>query len=191
MALRKAVYGLGASGRLWWQTFTQKNKDFGMTSITSDDCVFSIRQGGSVLIAAIVVDDVLMIGNDESLRQEWYAFMHGFFETGYLEQVLKRYCMDKCKYTASLMPQKFEIDADKLPERGTDQDIEEMRSILGSLQYLQLWTRPEISFSVNYLAQYTLRTDKSTIAAARWILRYLAGTKEKGIRFQYNPSTQL
>eukprot|EP00961_Rhodomonas_salina_P023279 312860-Rhodomonas_salina.1 len=47
MALRKAVYGLGASGRLWWQTFMQKNKDFGMTSITSDDCVFSIRRGGS------------------------------------------------------------------------------------------------------------------------------------------------
>eukprot|EP00961_Rhodomonas_salina_P268725 3631492-Rhodomonas_salina.1 len=126
MALRKAVYGLGASGRLWWQTFTQKNKDFGMTSITSDDCVFSIRRGESVLIVAIVVDDVLMIENDESLRQEQYAFMHGFFEvsddrdlkyylgvhytrdsgdvvanqTGYLERVLKRYGMDKCKYTA-------------------------------------------------------------------------------------------
>eukprot|EP00961_Rhodomonas_salina_P288361 3896625-Rhodomonas_salina.1 len=137
-----------------------------------------------------------MIGNDESLRQEWYAFMSGFFEvsdygdlkyylgvhytrdggnvianqTGYLERVLKRYCMDKCKYAASQMPQKFEIDADKLPERGTDQDIEEMLSILGSLQYLQLWTRPEISFSVNYLARYTLRADKSTIAAARRIL---------------------
>eukprot|EP00961_Rhodomonas_salina_P103596 1393804-Rhodomonas_salina.1 len=51
-----------------------------MTSITSDYCVFSIKRGDSVLIVAIVVDDVLMIGNDESLRQEWYTFMRGFFE---------------------------------------------------------------------------------------------------------------
>eukprot|EP00961_Rhodomonas_salina_P048330 648790-Rhodomonas_salina.1 len=78
--------------------------------------------------------------------------------------------MDKCKYTASPMPQKFEVDTDSLPERGTDEDIEEMRSILGSLQYLQLWSRPEISFSVNYLACYTLRADKTTITAARRVL---------------------
>eukprot|EP00961_Rhodomonas_salina_P091400 1230789-Rhodomonas_salina.1 len=173
MELQKAVYGLGASGRLWWQTFTQKNRDFGMTSITSDDCVFSIKQGDSVLIVAIVVDDVLMIGNNESLRQEWYTFMHGFFkvsddgdlkyylgvhytsncgdliatQTGYLERVLKRYGMDKCKHAASPMPQKFEVDADTLPERGTDEDMEEMQLILCSLQYLQLWSRPEISYS--------------------------------------------
>eukprot|EP00961_Rhodomonas_salina_P262214 3543703-Rhodomonas_salina.1 len=134
MALRKAVYSLGTSGRLWWQTFTQKNKDFGMTSITSDDCVFSVRRGESVLIVAIVVDDV---SDDWDLK--YYLGVHYTRDggdvianqMGYLERVLKRYGMDKCKYAASPMPQKFEIDADKLPERGTqaDQDIEEMRSI--------------------------------------------------------------
>eukprot|EP00961_Rhodomonas_salina_P117682 1583822-Rhodomonas_salina.1 len=40
------------------------------------------------------------------------------------------------KYAASPMPQKFEVDVDMLPERGMDEDIEEMLSILGSLQYL-------------------------------------------------------
>eukprot|EP00961_Rhodomonas_salina_P264848 3579796-Rhodomonas_salina.2 len=29
---------------------------------------------------AIVVDDVLMIENDESLLQKWFDFMHGHFE---------------------------------------------------------------------------------------------------------------
>eukprot|EP00961_Rhodomonas_salina_P161362 2172611-Rhodomonas_salina.1 len=66
-----------------------------------------------------------------------------------------------------------------------------MRSILCSLQYLQLWLRPEISYSVNYLARYTLCADKTTIAAARRVLRYLACTKDKGIRFRYNPTSQL
>eukprot|EP00961_Rhodomonas_salina_P155231 2090821-Rhodomonas_salina.1 len=80
MELRKAVYGLGASGRLWWQTFTKKNREFGMTSMTADDCVFKIQSGKSILIVAIVADDVLMIGNDESLRQKWFDFMCCHFE---------------------------------------------------------------------------------------------------------------
>eukprot|EP00961_Rhodomonas_salina_P073447 987278-Rhodomonas_salina.1 len=72
LELRKAVYGLGASCRLWWQTFTEKNRKFGMELMTADDCVFKIQKGSSILIVAIVVDDALMIGNDEALRQQWF-----------------------------------------------------------------------------------------------------------------------
>eukprot|EP00961_Rhodomonas_salina_P001502 20572-Rhodomonas_salina.1 len=63
-----------------------------------------------------------------------------------------------------------------------------MRSLLGSLMYLQVWTRPEISYSVNYLARYTHRANKTTIAAARRVLRYLATTRDKGIRFKRHAS---
>eukprot|EP00961_Rhodomonas_salina_P206231 2783921-Rhodomonas_salina.3 len=110
MELRKAVYGLCASGRLWWQTFTQKNRDFGMTSITSDDCVFSIKRGDSVLIVAIVVDDVSDYGNLKYYLGVHYTSSSGDLiatQTGYLERVLKRYGMDTCKHAASPMPQKF------------------------------------------------------------------------------------
>eukprot|EP00961_Rhodomonas_salina_P127113 1713482-Rhodomonas_salina.1 len=49
-----------------------------MTLVTADDCVFMIKKGKSVLIVAIVVNDVLMVGNDESLRQQWFTFMQGW-----------------------------------------------------------------------------------------------------------------
>eukprot|EP00961_Rhodomonas_salina_P151306 2036860-Rhodomonas_salina.2 len=219
LELRKAVYGLGASGRLWWQTFTDKNKELGMESITPDDCVFRLTtKDGSVLIIVIVVDDVLIIGNSNELRNKWFAFMNKSFEvtddcdlkyylgvhytrdangdliasqSGYLERVLARFGMTKCKHAISLMQQKFSIDPDNLPAEGSAEDVELMRQILGSLMYLQVWTRPEISYAVNYLARYTLRADKSTITAARRILRYLAATQSEGIRFKCNPRCEL
>eukprot|EP00961_Rhodomonas_salina_P282381 3815704-Rhodomonas_salina.1 len=144
MQLRKSVYGLGASGRLWWQTFTKKNKELGMESITADDCVFKLTRWKSVLVVAIIVDDILMTGNDEGLRQEYFEFMQQFFkvsdngdlnfylgvhykrdgddvianQTGYLERVLKRFGMENCKPAVSPMPQGFSLNPDLLPEQG-------------------------------------------------------------------------
>eukprot|EP00961_Rhodomonas_salina_P220478 2980702-Rhodomonas_salina.1 len=48
--LRRTVYGLGSAGRLWWQLFAQKNKDFGrdfgegMQVVTDDECSYVVRR---------------------------------------------------------------------------------------------------------------------------------------------------
>eukprot|EP00961_Rhodomonas_salina_P146092 1966257-Rhodomonas_salina.1 len=70
------------------------------------------------------------------------------------------------------MPQGFSLNPDSLPEQGTpdSEDVAEMRALLGSLMYLQVWMRPEISYAVNYLASYTHRACPSTILAAKRVL---------------------
>eukprot|EP00961_Rhodomonas_salina_P255881 3457913-Rhodomonas_salina.1 len=83
MLLRKAVYGLGASCRLWWQTFTKKNKEFGMESITADDCVFKLTCRESTLVVAIVVNDILPYGWQQQgiaagILQVHAAILQGF-----------------------------------------------------------------------------------------------------------------
>ncbi len=45
----KAVYGLAASGRLWW-LFVQRNKEFWMDPLTDDKTVFIARKGRVMLI---------------------------------------------------------------------------------------------------------------------------------------------
>eukprot|EP00961_Rhodomonas_salina_P085293 1145324-Rhodomonas_salina.1 len=57
--------------------------------------------------------------------------------------------------------------------------------------YLQVWTRPEISYAVNYLACYTHLACPSTIQAAKRVLRYLSATREKGIRFNRHPDNTV
>ena len=63
------MYGPGIAGRRWWETFSARNKAFGMHTVTHDNCVFRIKVGEEVLIIAIVIDECLMIGNSEPLRQ--------------------------------------------------------------------------------------------------------------------------
>ena len=65
----------------------------------------------------------------------------------------------------------------------------EYRAVIGSLQYLSL-TRPDIAYAVNKLSQFMHLSRTDQWAAAKRILRYLAGTPHKGIFFssQNTPS---
>ena len=62
------------------------------------------------------------------------------------------------------------------------------KEMLGSLGYMTLWTRPEISYQVNVIARHALKATPSLIEKLRKIFRYLKKTKHHGIRFyEYDP----
>ena len=49
--------------------------------------------------------------------------------------------------------------------------------IVGSLLYLASWTRPDLAYTVVALAQWNASPTRSTLLAAKGVLRYLLGTK--------------
>ena len=53
-------------------------------------------------------------------------------------------------------------------------------SIVGSLLYLSTNTRPDICFAVSQVARFTHDPKQSHATAVKRIVRYLAGTKDKG-----------
>ena len=55
--------------------------------------------------------------------------------------------------------------------------------LLGKLQYLANCTQPDIAFTINRLASYTANPSLQHFAALKWVLRYLAGTKNHGITY--------
>ncbi len=58
------------------------------------------------------------------------------------------------------------------------------RSIIGSLMYIATCTRPDISFAVGKLGEFLHQPTKTHLTAAKRILRYLQGTKNKQITYQ-------
>ena len=52
------------------------------------------------------------------------------------------------------------------------------RELIGSLQYVALATRPDISFTISKLAQLLVNPGRVHLEAALRILRYLKSTKE-------------
>ena len=55
------------------------------------------------------------------------------------------------------------------------------RSVKGKLNYLEKSTRPDIAYAVHQCARFSSNPKQSHADAAKYICRYLAGTKEKGI----------
>lgn len=50
--------------------------------------------------------------------------------------------------------------------------------MIGSLLYVQISTRPDISFAVSRLAQYASNPSPDHIRLAKYVLRYLKGTSD-------------
>ncbi|QHN88509.1 Copia protein [Arachis hypogaea] len=72
----------------------------------------------------------------------------------------------------------------KLTSQGSDKfdNASLYRSVVGSLQYATL-TRPEISYSVNKVSQYTQKPLLSHWNCVKRIMRYLAGSIDQGLTF--------
>jgi ribonuclease HI len=65
-------------------------------------------------------------------------------------------------------------EADKLP----------YKSIVGSLQYIALSTRPDIAYAVNQLSRYIANPGQSHWQAGKRVLRYLKGTAKSSLLYK-------
>ena len=64
-----------------------------------------------------------------------------------------------------------------------DSDIEEMKDIpyreaVGSLMYAVVGIRPDITYTVSYLARFMANPGCTHWEAMKWVIRYLKGTKD-------------
>ncbi|KAL8149299.1 hypothetical protein AgCh_006345 [Apium graveolens] len=64
-------------------------------------------------------------------------------------------------------------------------DPTKYRALVGSLQYISL-TRPDLTFSVNKLAQYMQRSTEEHWLAMKRLMRYLSGTLNMGLSIHKN-----
>jgi hypothetical protein len=65
------------------------------------------------------------------------------------------------------------------------------RALIGSLNYLGILTRPDISFSVSKLSQHLEHPGLSHYKAAMQVFRYLKGTLSKGLLYSKSEAPQL
>lgn len=62
------------------------------------------------------------------------------------------------------------------------------RQAVGSLLYLAIGTRPDISFAVGYVSRFMEHPSKTHVTAIKRILRYLKGTSDYGILLTNTPN---
>ena len=69
--------------------------------------------------------------------------------------------------------------------------VKYMQKIVGCLNWLSISTRPDISTITNMIAKYTVIPTKGHINAVKRVIKYLKGTKSKGILFSTAPTTKI
>ena len=202
--LERSLYGLKQSPRCFNKKFQEVLDKFEMKVCKSDSCVYVKNVHEKKLILAIYVDDGLLLYNDEQLANDLLQHLYSNFEmteckidkflgfqikqkdgslflhqTQYTLKILKRFNMIDCSRV--LIPMD---DASSFSTNNTDTPEKfPYRELIGSLLYLSIISRPDISFAVGVLSRYLEKPLSVHISGAKRILRYLKGTFNYGLMY--------
>jgi hypothetical protein len=107
-------------------------------------------------------------------------------QTAYVEETLKRFDMSHCK--PETIPHQPNFHFSKAMSPSTTEENESMKDLpfndlLGSLLWIALHTRPDLAQSVGVLCRFASNPGPQHWTGLKRILRYLAHTKNFGIRY--------
>ena len=206
--LRRSIYGLKQASRVWNETFDKYAKSIGFQVSSRDPCLYSKIEGGDCVFLLVYVDDVIITGNSEQL-QTWLkeqlsvkfemsdlgecTFVLGMelirdkenkrmilSQRRYIEDILTRFEMDKCKPVASPIDISTKLNENEQDEKAVNVPY---RQAVGALMHLMVASRPDIGFAVGMVARFMENPSEKHWIAVKRIFRYLQGTKNYGIEF--------
>lgn len=206
LKLHKSIYGLRQSPRCWQQKLNSILMKIGLKATYSDPSFYVGNYRGSKVIMIMYVDDGIAASADEKalhdllheiedeikIKQIDSNYFVGFevsylsdsgillHQTNYITTLLKQYELSDCKPTTTPLNDIEDLFIDE--EKDTNKSLAPYRELIGALNYISCLTRPDITFSVNLLAQFNNSHKKKHWTAAKMILRYLQGTKSFGLK---------
>ena len=112
-------------------------------------------------------------------------------QTHYIDFLLDKYGLTDANPVSTPMDPNVKLDMDVKNEEQSETDTHPnighgYAQLIGSLMYLALATRPNISFAVNRLAQFTLNPKAIHWTAVKRIFRYLKLTKNGNLTYGGN-----
>jgi hypothetical protein len=211
--LIKALYGLHQSPRLWNAEFNSTLKKLGFVPTDADPCLYTMSTETDVVAIFILHVDDSVLAADEPLASQIAKQLMAIYnmtnagtptwvlglgvdydqdqgtlrlsQKPYIEQMLVKYGMEDCN-TAKTPAATVRLTAHTEPLSKKESDFMKKvpyRSLVGSLLYAAICTRPDIAFSVIQNAKFSDNPSLVHFTAAKRILRYLKGTKNYGITY--------
>jgi hypothetical protein len=82
--LKRSLYGLKKSPRMWYQNFNTYILSFGFVRSKVVHCIYSKEEGDNFIYVALYVDDMLLIGNSMNTIKEVKKQLSSKFDTKYI-----------------------------------------------------------------------------------------------------------
>ncbi|UYV82299.1 hypothetical protein LAZ67_21001652 [Cordylochernes scorpioides] len=197
--LKKAIYGLHLSAKVFYDTLKSHLLDEGFKNLTSDKCVFIYEKNNSKIILGIYVDNILAIYSDSNILNQAISKIENKFklkentkntnllgmeiykengkifinQKAYIENILIKFEMENCKTKST--PLDVNIDFSQY-ENSKKCDPKKYQEILGNLLFLSVKTRPDLSFPLTQLSKYSQDPREIHFGALKGIFGYLKKT---------------
>ena len=104
----------------------------------------------------------------------------GLSQKGYIERVLNRFNMEKCNKADVPVNKGDKFSKDQCPKSENEIELMKMKpyaSLVGSIMYANICTRPDLAFIVGMLGRFQSNPGESHWVAAKKVLRYMQNTK--------------
>lgn len=207
LKLRKAVYGLKQSSLAWYKRVEEILCKSGFRKCKLEPCVFvKNHSDNKKTIVGLYVDDFLVYSNCKTESDNLIEILSQKFkiknlgqvrnylgmrvninkstnvitldQEQYINQLLEKFDMSECHAVETPIECKLNVDKSNVCEEKLP-----YQKLIGSLMYLAVLTRPDISYSVSYLSQFNNCYSYVHWNYAKRILKYLSQTKTYCLKY--------
>lgn len=207
LKLKKAVYGLKQSSLAWYKKVDETLCNLGYTKSKLEPCVFvKNHNNNKKTIVGVYVDDFLIFSNHSTEKDNLVKALSQKFklknlgqvkqylgmrininkdenfitidQENYIETLLKKFDMEDCNPVETPIECKLNVEKTNLCEENLP-----YQKLIGSLMYLSVLTRPDISYATSYLSQFNNSYSYVHWNYAKRILRYLLRTKDYCLKY--------
>jgi hypothetical protein len=209
--LNKALYGLKQSARQWQLFLTNILVKLGFKNCISDTAIFINEK--EPIILAVHVDDILVFAKNKGLVDNLFSNLQStklevsnlgelneflgieinrdrakklitLTQKGYINRIISKYKKDLIRPKNN--PLQLGTKLDKNLEMASKNDINTYQQQIGSLIYITIFTRPDLTYPVNLLARFMSNPSKDHFRALDIIWGYLVNTKDYTLNYSYN-----
>ena len=211
--LKKSLYGLKQSARVWNKQIDEYLKKSGYIQNTADPCIYyrveEVEGRFITMIVGVYVDETILMSNDNGTLLEEKKRIGERFEMedrGEVHFILgmevkrdrknRRMTICQTSYLQDVLarfgmedcnPVSTPMEAGKVFTSLSDDeetvDIKKYQAAVGSLNYAAIATRPDISTAVGKLSQFMRNPGSDHWSGIKRILRYIKGTINHGLTF--------
>ena len=206
--LKRALYGLRQAPRAWHMRLKKELEEMGFQASEADPGLYVLHHEHYTVYLFVYVDDCLMASAGTAVMESVKAQLGEIFDIHdlgdaqyflgmeitrdranhtlvlsqkrHVEDLLCKYSMGDAKGKSVPMQSSIQLTRDGEP---LDRERYPYSELVGSLLYLSVCTRPDITNAVGALARYSAAPTKAHWEAATTVLRYLGGTRQYGLKY--------
>ncbi|GBO23996.1 Retrovirus-related Pol polyprotein from transposon TNT 1-94 [Araneus ventricosus] len=152
--LQRSLYGLKQAGKQWFCKLDEKLKSFGLNPLSSDKCVYTLKNAKGIEFSQNVKNGQITMSQSK-----------------YIENVLEKFNMQDAKTVKTPLDPSIKLTKEMCPKTEAEKSLYPYRSLIGSLMYLAICTRPDICHTVSYLSHFNETPGMPHWTAAKRVLK--------------------